>query len=131
MEQVERHARLMRKEVQLEHIQREEDLRKQQLEHFQRSGKYHILDEYERIKISLAPKVYDEVFYRISGQTCEGTGSWLLSDDGFKRWLDVADTSSKILWLQGIPGAGMYQQPWAPQFHSADPTQARLFSLPL
>ena len=37
---------------------------------------------------------------------CEGTGEWLLRDSTFTQWLDHKNPTSKVLWLEGIPGAG-------------------------
>lgn len=106
MNLIEGHVRLMRNEVQLEHIQREHEARLRQLEHFEMTEKANVRGEYERIKTGISPKSFDGTFYRLSGQTYEGTGKWLLEDAAFARWIDISDSSSRVLWLQGIPGAG-------------------------
>ena len=36
-----------------------------------------------------------------------GTGRWILEKRPVKRWLDLDDNHSSLLWLTGIPGAGM------------------------
>ncbi|KAI0379623.1 NACHT domain protein [Hypomontagnella monticulosa] len=106
MTHIEGHVRLMRNEVQLEHIQREHEARLRQLEHFEKMERDNLRGEYERIKTGISPKSFDDTFYRLSGQTYEGTGKWLLEDAAFTKWLDISDSSSRVLWLQGIPGAG-------------------------
>lgn len=108
MNLIEGHVRLMRNEVQLEHIQREHEARLRQLEHFEMTEKANVRGEYERIKTGISPKSFDGTFYRLSGQTYEGTGKWLLEDAAFARWIDISDSSSRVLWLQGIPGAGRF-----------------------
>ncbi len=35
-----------------------------------------------------------------------GTGRWILEKRLVKRWLELDDSHSSLLWLTGIPGAG-------------------------
>ena len=104
---IDRHATLMRTEVRLEHIREEHDTRLRALEYFERSEREHSRQEYFRIQTDINPKFHDRKLNEISGRLCEGTGKWLLQDDKFTRWLDFDSVDSKILWLEGIPGAGM------------------------
>ncbi|MCJ1267692.1 hypothetical protein MMC22_007578 [Lobaria immixta] len=101
-----RHTSLMRNEVRLEHIREEHDARLRALEHFEESEKSNRQREYHTIKIAISPKFYDDKLDWVYGRICEGTGKWLMGDSTFAKWLDVADLSTKIIWLQGIPGAG-------------------------
>ena len=96
----------MRSEVRLEHIREEHDTRLRILKHFENSERSHRQQEYHMIKTATSAKLYDDFLDRIYGRTCEGTGKWLLRDSTFTKWLDVTDVSTKIIWLQGIPGAG-------------------------
>ncbi|KAK6078496.1 NACHT domain protein [Seiridium cupressi] len=106
MEAVQNHTRLMRNEVQFEHIQREHEARLRQLEESEARKRAEIRQDFDHIKTDLAPKSFDEAFYRLSGQVCQGTGKWLLQDEKFLGWMNILDKSIKVLWLQGIPGAG-------------------------
>jgi hypothetical protein len=36
-----------------------------------------------------------------------GTGEWLLADDRFKQWLSLDHCADPLLWLNGMPGAGL------------------------
>jgi hypothetical protein len=101
---------LMRNEVRLEHIQEEHNARRQALEHFEQTEKHHRRQEYESIKADVSPKTYEDKYYYLQGRICEGTGNWLVKDVTFAKWLDISDTSTKLLWLQGIPGAGQLGQ---------------------
>ncbi|KAL6403418.1 NACHT domain protein [Ilyonectria robusta] len=104
--QVERHTALMRNEVRLEHIREEHDARLRALEHFERTERSNRQQEYNIIKTDVSPTFCDDKLYQIRNQTCKGTGKWLLQDDVFLKWLDVANRSTDLLWLHGIPGAG-------------------------
>lgn len=57
----------------------------------------------------ISPVWYDEKLNYVESRVCDGTGKWLLRDPIFSSWL-TGSTSVKhprLLWLQGIPGAGM------------------------
>lgn len=106
MNHIERHTLLMRNEVRLEHIQAEHTARLRALEHFERTERSHRQQEYHTIETGISPTKYDTKLDWLHGRVCEGTGRWLMNDPIFVKWLDPQDTSSKVLWLQGIPGAG-------------------------
>ncbi|MCJ1311345.1 hypothetical protein MMC25_005016 [Agyrium rufum] len=103
---IERHALLMRKEVQLEHIQQEHKARLRAFDHYESTAQAQQLQEYYSIKTDISPATYDDTLYRLRSKMCEGTGKWLLKDQTFIKWLDPTDKSIRFLWLQGIPGAG-------------------------
>lgn len=107
MSHIERHTSLMRNEVRLEHIREEHEARLRALEHFEKTEKSHRQQEYNAIKEGISPRMYEEDLYMIRGRICEGTGKWLLRDAIFIKWLNQYDMSVKIMWLKGIPGAGM------------------------
>lgn len=106
MESIQNHTRLMRNEVQFEHIQREHEARLHQLEESEARKKAQTRQDYEYLKTDLAPKFFHDTLYRLNGQVCLGTGKWLLEDDKFLGWLRTPDKNTRVLWLQGIPGAG-------------------------
>ncbi|ERF71684.1 hypothetical protein EPUS_08997 [Endocarpon pusillum Z07020] len=101
-----RHTALMRNEFRMEHIREERDARLRALEHFEKMDRSNRQQEYNIIKTGISPKSYDDKLDWLYGRICEGTGKWLLRDPTFAKWLDFADVSTKIVWLQGIPGAG-------------------------
>jgi hypothetical protein len=107
MNHIDRHALLMRNEVRLEHIQAEHSARQRALDHFERTERTHQQQEYDSIKTDLSPIMYGEILYRLHSRVCDGTGKWLMRDSTFTKWLDTQDMSTKLLWLQGIPGAGL------------------------
>lgn len=45
--------------------------------------------------------------YRETRSICGNAGHWLLNDLRFQRWFSSSQCLSPLLWLNGIPGAGM------------------------
>ncbi|EHK42065.1 hypothetical protein TRIATDRAFT_295808 [Trichoderma atroviride IMI 206040] len=101
-----RSTNLMRTKVTLEHIREEYEHRQRASAHFKATQKSNMRQEYNVIKTDISPQSYGADLYRIRGQVCAGTGNWLKQDSDFKKWLDVDDDSTRMLWLCGIPGAG-------------------------
>jgi hypothetical protein len=102
------HSLLLRKEAQFEHIQQEHEARVRSLEHFESVEKAHQLQEYRGLRTEISPQTYDDKLDRLRGQLCSGTGKWLLKDDTFTKWLNASDSSVRLIWIHGIPGAGLY-----------------------
>lgn len=103
---IERHTRLMRTEVRMEELHLEHDMRLKELQHFKDTERSRRQQEYNAIKANVNPATYDDRLDGYHSHVCEGTGKWLLEDSVFKRWLDQADQTTRVLWIQGIPGAG-------------------------
>jgi len=106
MSHIERHTSLLRNEVQLEHIREEHKARLESMKKFEKDETYHRRQEYKAIKDSISPRTYEEELDRYRGRRCEGTGRWLLKDAIFTKWLKESEKLGKLIWLQGIPGAG-------------------------
>ncbi|RMJ16009.1 hypothetical protein CDV36_004314 [Fusarium kuroshium] len=101
-----RHRELMRTEVHLEEIRAADEARQRELEHFARTEENTIRQEYFTLRAHVSPKTYDDDLYRHHAAVCDGTGKWLFRDQLFKDWADYSKGSTRILWLNGIPGAG-------------------------
>ncbi|KAI8630272.1 NACHT domain protein [Xylariaceae sp. FL1651] len=106
MTHIDNHGRLMRNEVRLEHIQQEHEARRRALEYYEQEERSRRDQEFYRIKTDIAPQSHDERLDGIQARVYQGTGTWLLENATFKEWLRPATASSRLLWLQGIPGAG-------------------------
>jgi hypothetical protein len=104
--QIQRHTLLLRREVGLEHIQEAQKAQQQALEHYEKTEKSFRRQEYQSLKTNISPRSYEDRLDSYHARICQGTGQWLLRDTIFIKWLDKSDASMKILWLQGIPGAG-------------------------
>jgi hypothetical protein len=109
--QIQRHTLLLRREVGLEHIQEAHNAQLHALQHYEKTEKSFRRQEYQSVKTSISPSTYEDRLDSLHARICQGTGRWLLRDVVFVKWLDRADASMKILWLQGIPGAGPYKNP--------------------
>lgn len=107
--QIQRHAQLLNRDVRLEHIQEAHTALLQARDHYEKTEKSFRRQEYQAIKISVSPTTYEDELYLLGTRVCQGTGRWLLRDATFVRWLDKTDDSTRILWLQGIPGAGTWE----------------------
>ncbi|KAM7189880.1 hypothetical protein V8F33_009789 [Rhypophila sp. PSN 637] len=82
---IERHATLMRIEVRLEHIREEHEARVRAMEHFEKTEREHMRQEYHRILTGINPRFYDSKLDEIAGRQCAGTGEWLLRNDKFGK----------------------------------------------
>ena len=105
--QIQRHTLLLRREVGLEHIQEAHNAQQQALKHYEKTEKSSRRQEFHSLKIDISPRTYGDRLDSFHARVCRGTGRWLLRDETFAKWLDKEDASIKVLWLQGIPGAGM------------------------
>ena len=61
---------------------------------------------FQTIQASIDPRLYDVKLDSLRGRACPATSKWLALDASFRQWMDISAPWSKILWLQGIPGAG-------------------------
>ncbi|KAK2764389.1 hypothetical protein FQN54_009083 [Arachnomyces sp. PD_36] len=103
---IERHGLLMTNEVNLEHIREAHDTRIKALDHYTRTREFQERQDFEAVETHISPRFYDGELDRLLRTVCHGTGRWLQREETFSQWLDHANTSVKLLWLQGIPGAG-------------------------
>ncbi|KAL3459558.1 hypothetical protein BJX64DRAFT_301165 [Aspergillus heterothallicus] len=103
---IERHTLLMRNEVRLEHIREEHQARLKAFEHFKNVERAHRLQKYQAFKTDMHPPSYDDKLSWCRARVCKGTGKWLLQDSVFKNWLDHTSQTTRVIWIQGIPGAG-------------------------
>ncbi|KAI3400686.1 hypothetical protein diail_2398 [Diaporthe ilicicola] len=104
---ISRLTRLMRTEISLEHIQKEDEFRKNALEAFQKQARETRQQEFNRIKTSFRPREYHDTLYELRGVRSSGSGSWLFRNKVYTQWwFDNSQVESQVLWLKGIPGAG-------------------------
>jgi hypothetical protein len=58
--------------------------------------------------ISGAPSLLDHESYQKTRAEYPGTGDWILKHEDVINWKDVNTPINSMLWLNGIPGAGVY-----------------------
>lgn len=109
------HKSVMRNEVRLQSLRDEHEARQRALDHYEQTQKSATLQEFNSIRNDVAAKLYDDRLAHFHTRTCEGTGTWLFQDSTFIKWMKAADPAVKILWLQGIPGAGTRPQVISPR----------------
>src|SRR5947207_12172417 len=93
-------------EVTLEHIRDAHKARVEALDHYERTREFQERQDFEAVEVHLSPKSYEHEFHRLLMAVCEGTGRWLPKNRALSKWLEQVDDSPKLIWLQGIPGAG-------------------------
>ena len=77
--QIERHTRLLRREVSLEHIQEAHNTYLQAQEHFERTERSARRQEYWAIRADVSPQTYEKKLDSLHARICQGTGQWILS----------------------------------------------------
>ena len=94
-------------EVTLAHITEAHAARASAYERYEKDHESNERIEFEFIKNSLTPQFYHLKLERIKKRCSIQTGRWLEKDSRFLEWQDHSKQSVKVLWLTGIPGAGM------------------------
>jgi len=103
---IERHTTLMTNEVTLQHIREEHELRAQSLAHFDQETDFQESQKFRTLETRVSPRNYDDRLDSLLNRSYEGSVKWLLSNKSFLEWLDNSNPALRLLWLQGIPGAG-------------------------
>ncbi|KAL2132803.1 hypothetical protein VTI74DRAFT_3372 [Chaetomium olivicolor] len=103
---IERHARLLGENITFESIKREHEARLRSFAEYQEAEKFRADQKFRALETALCPRMYNDKLEWLSNRTCPGTASWLAREEAFRKWIDVSSSSTTLLWLQGIPGAG-------------------------
>jgi hypothetical protein len=106
---IERHGLLMFNEVSLEHITKAHDARDAALDHYERTRDFQERQDFEAVDTYIRPRLYDDEQDRLRRTYCKDTGRWLQREKTLYNWLDPTDAATRLVWLQGIPGAGKYR----------------------
>ncbi|KAK7698936.1 hypothetical protein SLS57_012494 [Botryosphaeria dothidea] len=106
LENIKKHAMLMQGEVTLAHIIEVDEGRKLALQEYERAHESEDRRALDSVISSLNPVLYDKDLERLSSNCAVGTGHWLSGNSSYIKWRDAVDDSSRLFWIQGIPGAG-------------------------
>lgn len=117
---LERHARLLGENITFEHIRREHEARAKLFEEFQQSEVFRTKQMFQAIESLICPQMYDDRLHWLQTRTCRGTASWLARDRVFSQWMNMDSPFPRLLWLQGIPGAGEYRSWLHAALHELD-----------
>lgn len=107
---IERHGFLLRDEVNLAHISEAHQARLIDFDRWAATFEFQARQNFNELETFISPRLYDNELDRFQRNLCERTGRWIQRDKAISKWLDPVDTKSRLIWLQGIPGAGMLSQ---------------------
>jgi hypothetical protein len=57
--------------------------------------------------LSAADSILDQEASKVMRNEYRGAGRWVFEDQKMKAWIDPRNLMVPILWMNGIPGAGM------------------------
>ncbi len=100
------HRIMMDSEVTLAHITEAYAARADTYAKYERDQEHDERTEFQFIRNSLSPQLYDVEFERMQRRYVQA-GEWLETDKDYTAWQDASNQSARMLWLTGIPGAGM------------------------
>jgi nucleoside-triphosphatase THEP1 len=103
---IERHSVLMTEEVSLANISEAHAARIADMDRWERNFEFQETQDFNSVHSYLSPNLYDDELDRLQRRICERTGRWLQREQVLKDWLDASNAATRVLWMQGIPGAG-------------------------
>lgn len=105
-ENVKQHKLLMDDSITLANVVEAHAVRQRAFEEFEMQHEFRKRQDLEAVKSSLSPVLYDRDLQRLKARRIIQSGHWLLDQEEYNHWIDTSDEASRLLWLQGIPGAG-------------------------
>ncbi|KAI0813590.1 hypothetical protein GGR55DRAFT_687285 [Xylaria sp. FL0064] len=106
IKKISEHVLLMRNEVSVAEIIKADKARDISLAHFKKAQEFHDVQKFQGLKARLSPPQYGGHLDWLRNRIHEGSSKWLLQDEVFREWLDIAKQETTWLWLNGIPGSG-------------------------
>jgi hypothetical protein len=103
---IERHTTLMKSEVTMQRISEEHEFRAKSLAHFDHESDFQELQKFQTLKTRVCPRIHDDRLDWLLNRSSKASAEWLVTDNIFQAWLDISSPTVRLLWLQGIPGAG-------------------------
>ncbi|CAI4215913.1 unnamed protein product [Parascedosporium putredinis] len=101
------HIELITRRATFQHIRDSEEARVKMLKEFREAETSRVNQAFVALEASISPRMYDDRLAWLTPRFCPGTSKWLERDAVFLEWVDRStDMSPRVLWLQGIPGAG-------------------------
>lgn len=96
----------MREDTTQQHIMEEFAAQAKALAHFEKELEFQEIQKFEMLKTRICPPMYDDRLDWLLNRSCGGSATWLFNEEIFLEWLDVSNSTVRLLWLRGIPGAG-------------------------
>jgi hypothetical protein len=109
---IENHKLLIDREMTLTYIRDAYESRNRALSDFEQIREVREKQDRESLERYLDAPLFDEELEKINNERKErgqNTGQWLFQNQKYQRWVNTnqVDVASRILWISGIPGAGM------------------------
>lgn len=96
----------MTEEVSLANISEAHAARVADIDRWQRMFEFQETQDFNSAQSYISPNLYDDELDKFQRRICERTGRWLERENVLKDWLDEKNVATRVLWMQGIPGAG-------------------------
>lgn len=90
----------------MQRISEEHDFRAKSLAHFDHETDFQELQKFQTLKTRVSPRIHDDRLDWLLNRSSKASAAWLINDSIFQGWLDTSNPTVRLLWLQGIPGAG-------------------------
>lgn len=101
-----RHRLLIDREVTQPYIAQAMSARLQEYKIYEESHKTQYQQKFVSIKSSLELISYDKELEDLTQNCMKNSGQWLTDSDQFLEWSGSPVKMKRVLWIQGIPGAG-------------------------
>jgi hypothetical protein len=105
---VSQHNTWMNAEVTLENITEEVLARRHTYERYEQQQDFEDLQNFRALLAEISPRLYGNELDIITIDRVSASAPWLEKDADFKTWVNPRNMSRRCLWLQGIPGAGIF-----------------------
>lgn len=92
----------------MQRIVEEHEFRAKSLAHFKHETDFQELQKFQTLKTRVSPQIHDDRLDWLLNRSSKASTLWLVTDNTFQRWLDISNSAMRLLWLQGIPGAGKF-----------------------
>jgi hypothetical protein len=100
------HQLLMTSHVTLEHVTRSSEAGKRAIQEYDKAEHDRTIQTFRNILTDVSPPMYHDKLASLLQESTVESGSWFEREPAYSKWLDPKDTSSRCIWVKGIPGSG-------------------------
>lgn len=90
----------------LAHITEAQAARVRAYREYEEGHEFQLRQDFALAESSLSPQLFDLELETVLGNCSAKAGEWLFQQESFRKWSDSDDLSTRLLWFEGIPGAG-------------------------
>ncbi|KAF2677177.1 hypothetical protein K458DRAFT_436809 [Lentithecium fluviatile CBS 122367] len=103
---IEKHKSLMTSNVTLEHILEAKEFRRRTLSKYEEDVKFQNDSRFKDLSSIMASPSCKSRLQSAIEASSPSSGEWLFNNPTFQKWLSPGSSFQRLLWIQGIPGAG-------------------------